>query len=82
MKGTENVDLLTSEMYTGASYFRGTNCFKVHIKIRMIKLENVHKFCRKNMKYVIQTGDKYKEKVRHTVNLYGSSDCLYWIPWK
>ena len=30
-------------IYTGASYFRSTNCFKVYIKIRMIKLENVHK---------------------------------------
>ena len=36
-------------VYTDAENFRGTNCLKYPSKIRMIKLENVHKFCRKNM---------------------------------
>ena len=36
-------------LYTGASYFCGTNCFKYMSKYRMTKLENVHKFFKKNM---------------------------------
>ena len=33
--------------YTGASYICVTNGLKCTSKIRMIKLENVHKFCMK-----------------------------------
>ena len=49
--------------YNGASYFRSINCLKYTSKIRMIKLENFHKFCRKkHVKYVIHIGDNTMRK--------------------
>ena len=50
---------ISENNYNGALYFCGTNCLKYTSKIRMIKLENVNKFCRKmgNTSYIFIIGD-------------------------
>ena len=65
--------LIVCLKYTGTSYFRGTYSLKYTSKIRMIKLENVIKFGRKNIGNTSYIMLKIQsESERRALNVYNS----------
>ena len=63
--------------YTDASYFHGTNCLKYTSIFRMLKLENVHKYYRKNMWIMSYILVKIQWKSESGMQILYAA--LYWI---